>query len=335
MRKRHKQILLLWCLGLLGIVVAFLTIHADFAVVGVTNVGKKDDSNNSTGASAFAPAGMAIQATESTVEYVADSSAMREAEKIQKAWGAGTGLEAWNLLKHSDFNDPEVLTALYTVSSACKAALKPYSSEAVQPSNVVMQNHAKAAAIFLAQYCGDAPALIAQIDAALAPGVEDVKRRGLHAIAHNVEFVPRQQPKRLENLEKLRVASATSVEAADAVINEILLGRNPSSARGFAGSLAGASVGTGALSSWNDFLPPRLPWEERNLVFTIAAELNVCNRVRGCGANTALTMFECAIAGRRCQPNEDLLSYRRRTTSPMLYQAAEQIAAAMQARRYR
>ena len=68
--------------------------------------------------------------------------------------------------------------------------------------------------------------------------------------------------------------------------------------------------------------------------YTIAAEIIACQRFRGCGPNEVLSMYQC-LTEHACQRGEDLLSYRRRTTSPMLYQAAEQIAAAMQARRYR
>ncbi len=72
----------------------------------------------------------------------------------------------------------------------------------------------------------------------------------------------------------------------------------------------------------------------RLYLFALAGEMIGCQQHRGCGPNEILSMHEC-LMGRGCRPNEDLLSYRRRTTSPMLYQAAEQIAAAMQARRYR
>ena len=257
-------------------------------------------------------------------------------DKLVKIWDASTAQEAWNLLENSDLSEPVVSHLLDKIVATCQHAHKTYDGLPPSTSNAIAVNHDKAVDIFVAKYCGNSSVLVARIDAALAPGLADLKLRVLDSIKRGVEFVGKPSSKRWSDIEKLTVASKSSIEAATALINEGLREINPVMARNLAERLVPASEGNGALATWNDYLPPLLPGADRTLVFTIAAELNVCSRSQACGANRPLAMYECAFAGHRtCQPNEDLLSYRRRTTSPMLYQAAEQIAAAMQARRYR
>jgi len=239
-------------------------------------------------------------------------------------------------LKNSDFSDAQVRRLLDTIRSACLMSQKPYSDEAESAWGVISANHAKAMTIFGAQYCGDVSLLVARIDFALAPHIADLKRRIEDSIARGVEFEGKPPPQQWINLEKLTVASATSIEATDALINEGLVQKDPFMARNIAERLVPASEANGTLADWNAYFPPSLPKAERSHVFTIAAELNACSQIQACRANRPFVLYQCAHFGHRtCAPNEDLLSYRRRTTSPMLFQAAEQIAAAMQARRYR
>jgi hypothetical protein len=257
-------------------------------------------------------------------------------ESVLQAWGAGTSEEVWNLLKNADFSGGDTRILLDTVRATCKDAQKPHNGIPVSASSAIAASNAKATDIFVARYCGDVELLVARIDAALAPGEADLKRRYFESIKQGVEFVGKPQPKNREDLQKLIVASATSALAADAVINEMLTEKNPYTARSLTRELALSSESGRSLAAWNDFLPPDVSRADRIRVFSIAGELNICSRVRGCEGNRPLTIYECPFPGQAtCYPNEDLLSYRRRTTSPMLYQAAEQIAAAMRARRYR
>ena len=293
------------------------------------------DPNPNLEAGAAAPNNIGTVPMES-IQNLAIPLGLGDQDKILQSWNATNGDEVLNLLKNADFSDPQVRRVLDKVRGVCLSSKKPFGDEAVNAWNLIAAKHAEATSIFIAQYCGDVSQLVARIDAALAPGLSNLKRRIQEAKAHGVEFAGDPSPERWSNLEKLTSASSTSIEATDALINEGLVERDPVIARNIAERLVPASEGNGTLATWNDYLPPLLPKAERTLVFTIAAELNVCNRSQACGANRPLAMYLCAFTGHRtCQPNEDLLAYRRRTTSPMLYQAAEQIAAAMQARRYR
>ena len=332
---RQKQIVQLGIAVVLGAIATTLLFRSDVVALsfadGKETTYSKDLNNVLPSLPIVASVG---SAPANTGEPLVGSNYRNDEEKIRLAWSAPTGLEAWSLLKNSDFGETGVRTVLGEVRDTCRSALNPYAGKAENDSNLAFKKHAEASALFLSNYCGDAPTLIRTIDAVLAPYEADLRRRVLDAINRGVEFVPRLS-KREHDLEQLIIASRTSEKAADALINEIFVSTNPISAQGLGSSLAGASMDNGSLNAWNDYLPPNLSIPDRFLVFKIAVDLNVCRRLAGCGVNTVLTFAACANAGARCQVSEDLLSYRRRTTSPMLYQAAEQIAAAMQARRYR
>lgn len=251
-------------------------------------------------------------------------------------WASATGLEVWDRLKFSDFSDPEIIGLLMTVRSACRVAQQQSAIPATDLENLAVANNVRATRLFLAQYCGDASALIGRINAALGPGEAALKQAALASLERGEVMAPISQPKRFSDLEKMVAASQTSSVAADAVVNELLVSKSPDEARNLASLLASASENQGALALWKKYLPTNVSRIERQQIFALSGEISSCQRLQTCGINSLYSLYECSIGGGgRCQPNEDLLSYRRRTTSPMLYQAAEQIAAAMQARRYR
>jgi hypothetical protein len=265
-------------------------------------------------------------------------------DDFQAALAAKTGIEAWNHLKYLDVSDFHVSNLLGKIRDACALGEKGFRATQNRPvdslansPNMAEANNIKATREFFLSYCGGSDELTNLINAALKPQEEALKLRVLDAVRRGVEYQPVGLAKNVLDRETLMRASKSSVQAADAVINEMLVEKDPDAARTLAGGvLAAASAENGALSALNVYLPHDVTWKERSTVFTIAAELIACQRVQGCGQNSPLALWECGVAGsRRCQPGEDLLAYRRRTTSPMLYQAAEQIAAAMLARRYR
>jgi hypothetical protein len=251
---------------------------------------------------------------------------------IQAAWAAASGSEALEKLKNSDLSDSQVIAFLMLARASCKIALH-YSDPANQPDVNRLSDNARANSQFVDHYCGRDAKLIQRIDLALSSAREKMLQQPALA---NGEITRQAGPEQDSDLDKLIAASHKSSAAADALINELLAARSPDAARILAQNLSSATENQGVLASWNQYLPANAQRIERMEAFTIAGELLACPRLAGCGPGAVLSMYQCAVGGPgRCQPGEDLLSYRRRTTSPMLYQAAEQIAAAMQARRYR
>jgi hypothetical protein len=253
---------------------------------------------------------------------------------VEAAWAASTGSAALDQLRNSDLTDSQVVAFLMLARASCKIALYYSDPSSKAATNVLSSNNALANAQFLDNYCGRDEKLIQRIDLALSPAREKMKRE-FPALARG-ETTQQRPPEQDTDLDKLISASHKSSVAADALINELLAARSPDAARILAQALSSATEGEGVLVAWNKYLPTNAQRLERIEAFTIAGELLACQRLAGCGPGAVLSMYQCAVGGPgRCQPGEDLLSYRRRTTSPMLYQAAEQIAAAMQARRYR
>jgi hypothetical protein len=256
--------------------------------------------------------------------------------QIERAWAAQDGLTALRELQNADLSDPINAGFLRMIRGTCSTAQKHslISLDTLRGSATI--ENAKAGQLYFKQYCGGSSILAKEIEALLAPVDAKLKSLGLAAIARGETKVEIGEPQYLKDLYKLQEASKTSIDAADAVINQLLIRKDPDFVRNVAAQLATATEGQGSLAAWNAILPPNAKAAEREQIFMIAGELLVCPVVSACRSNAVFTMYECSIGGSgRCQHGEDLLSYRRRTTSPMLYQAAEQIAAAMQARRYR
>jgi hypothetical protein len=168
---------------------------------------------------------------------------------------------------------------------------------------------------FSKTYCGDVPTLLNQIATVRS------------------KYSATQISEREKFVEALFAAKRTE-STANAIINEILASPDLRQSVYAAEGLSALSSEDEPLSNWRRYLPRLATQEDRRIAFTIAGELLNCPRLGGCGTNQFYLAYQC-VRVMNCAPGEDLLSYRRRTTSPMLYQAAEQIAAAMQARRYR
>ena len=244
-------------------------------------------------------------------------SLQSEAERViaASAWAANSGIEALKIAQSSELNESRLNILLHMVRASCKVA-NFRASKLKEPRGQLEINQKKALESFLTSYCGDVAKLDLLISQRLGP--------------NDLVFKARQRDEET----MLLIAAKPSNEVANALINEVLSARDVDEARLIAPLIYGMTKTGGPLEAWQEFMPDNPSFAELSSAYTIAGEMISCQQHRGCGANEILSMHEC-LMGRGCQPNEDLLSYRRRTTSPMLYQAAEQIAAAMQARRYR
>ena len=231
------------------------------------------------------------------------------------AWAAQTANEALKITQSSEANESRFNILLNMVRASCKVA-SFRASKLKNPRGQLEINQKQALADFLVNYCGDVSKLDSLITQRLGP--------------NNSAFQPRQRDEET----MLLLAAKPSNEVANALINEVLSAPDVDMARLTAPLISEMMKTGGPLESWQEFLPENPSFAELNTTFTIAGEIISCQQHRGCGANEILSMHECLL-GRGCRPGEDLLNYRRRTTSPMFYQAAEQIALAMQARRYR
>jgi len=236
---------------------------------------------------------------------------------ISEAWAANSAFAALERLNKIDVNDARANSYAKMIAGACNASNRITSiDELADPGSVNALTRATLSN-FLSVYCGDLSLVNLKV-AALLEKSPTLKRS------------PRG-----EFLNTLIGAENKSIVTADAFINEMLVSSDLVETVHFASLVSNWAREGGPLAKWNKYLPDRINESDRIAAYTIAGELVACQRLRGCGANQLLLASECIRPGISCKPNEDLLSYRRRTTSPMLFQAAEQIAAAMQARRYR
>ncbi len=255
-----------------------------------------------------------------TPRLVSQVTAVLGTSHLLSAYSAVTAQEALKLLSFEDPADPMIRNLLKLIRTTCKSAAVNVSRVGVSliRAGQTEKLHLEASTAYLANYCGDSESLVAAIDASLSASAQLVQH----------------PPKNYQDLEKLFNAGVKTPELADAFINEVLIAVDPDQARNIAMMLSAGLEPGGPLVKWRELFPPHATTSEFVQSFTIAGELTACQRSGGCRANQPLTFFTCLLPA-NCVAGEDLLSYRRRTTSPMLYKAAEQIAAAMQARRYR
>jgi len=257
-------------------------------------------------------------ATASSSRPNSNGSLKSEADKARaaSAWAAKTGIDALRITQASELNESRLNILLNMARTSCRVA-RSRASKLKNPRGQLEISRKQAVEVFLNSYCGDVSKLDLLITQRLGPDETAFKSR------------PRD-----EDLLRLLLAKP-SREVADALINEVLFAQDVDSARLIAPLVSEMTKPGGPLEAWQEFLPERPSNAELITIFTIAGETISCQQHRGCGANELLSMYQCLLEPNGCQLGEGLLAYRRRTTSPMLYQAAEQIAAAMQARRYR
>ena len=247
------------------------------------------------------------------------TAARTNEDVLSRAYSARTAIGALDILNEADEADPMVVGLLKLIRTTCRpASTSVQNSLNLASRSGFVKNHNDASKAYLTNYCGDVGSLVHDIDAK----IEIVAQAKL------------EPPKESQDLAKLMEAGIKSSEVADAVVNEILMSRDPDKARNLAMMLSAGLEPGGALVKWREFFPPLAGRAEYIQAFTNAGELIACQHVGGCGPNQPLSFFTCLMA-QSCLPNEDLVAYRRRTTSPMLFQAAERIAAEMQVRRYR
>ena len=246
-----------------------------------------------------------------------NSSLQGDSDRViaASAWSAQTAIDALKITQSSELNESRLNILLHIIRSSCKVA-NFRASKIKIPRGQLEINQKQAVEAFLKSYCGDVAKLDLLITQRLGPNETAFKSR-----SHDEETM-------------LLLAAKPSNELASALINDVLTSPDVDLARLTAPLISRMTKTSGPLEDWQKFLPENPSFADLNAVYTIVGEIISCQQHRGCGSNEILSMHEC-LMGRGCQPGEDLLAYRRRTTSPMLYQAAEQIAAAMQARRYR
>jgi hypothetical protein len=261
-----------------------------------------------------APAPPDAQTRVSTSERIPEVFANSD---LTAAYAATNAQEALAILDRVDVADPMRTNLIKMIGVTCRTASKPLLASDDTSEGSTAKNHRDSLVGYLASYCGDLRALQAKTDAMLATTAH-------LSLAH---------PKRDQDLSTLLEAGVTTTALANAIINEVLTTTDPDKAKNLGVMLSAGLEPGGALVNWNAYLPPQSPRSERIQVVSMAAEMLTCSYAHGCGPNQPIAMFNCVLT-QTCQPGEDLLAFRRRTTSPILYRAAEQIAAEMRKRRY-
>lgn len=200
------------------------------------------------------------------------------------------------------------------IGAICRGALKETTTvPKVDPASVDGQSRLKLSE-FLKTYCGNVVELSKKVEAISA-------RHPTAVLSEREEYV--------DALFALPRTEAT----ADKIIDEIVNSPDLRESVWHAEKLGSFAATKGPLARFQKYLRNYSTDSERRAVFEIVGELLNCPRLGGCGTNQFHLAYECSTA-RNCRPGEDLFAYRRRTTSPELYQAAEQIAAEIQTERY-
>jgi hypothetical protein len=241
--------------------------------------------------------------TESGVDKTAVSRSNAIPQRLTTALEAETALELWTLLRNSDSSNTGLITILQNLVGACGQAKKLNAQ--VGSLEGGQKENALAAGVFLGYCVG-----FDQVEPEIAA---DIQRRRLL-----------MKPK-LDDMAVLGIAAPKNKQATSVLLDEIKSSNNPYIAREMAMVVSDLARPGFPLESWSKLLPPSASRGERAQVFGLAAEMVYCANHAACQPTSLLSNQIC-LYEQRCVRGEDLLSYRRRTTAPIVYQSAQFVA---------
>jgi hypothetical protein len=281
-------------------------------LVGVVSVGSIRDSQapsseesskpkvHSQGQTAASEAQAPLQIN---VDLNSASSNSSPPQKAATGLEAKTAAELWTLLRNSDTSNKELIAIFQHLIGSCRQAKKLNAQ--VSLLDGAQKENALAAGLFL-DYCNGFDQIEAQIEA-------DIERRRL---------LIKSEP---DDMVVLSIAAPKNKQATSVLLDEIKTSNNPYIAREIAIVVSDLTRPGLPLESWSKLLPPSASGSERSQVFGLAAEMIYCANYAACQPMSFLSNHAC-LYEQRCVRGEDLLTYRRRTTAPIVYQSAQLVA---------
>jgi hypothetical protein len=259
--------------------------------------GEQNDQDPGRGAQALRPAQTTVSTSSSSISPV-----WVEAETADALWSG---------IKNADVSDPKSIAMLQRLAGTCQQAEK-LQAQIAQLSGYEKEN-ALSAKEFLG-FCAGFAQIQAQVTA-------EIERR------------LRLLKPRMDDLAVLSISEPKNQKATAVLVAEIARSNNPYVAREMAAALSSRTLPGFPLESWSRLLPPHASRQEREQIFGLAAEIVFCSSSPACHSTSFFRNQTCLYES-RCVRGEDLLTYRRRTNAPILFQSAQLVADQITMRKY-